>query len=155
MARPPCPRRVAAPPVCDYFKPRGVPMTRLEEVGLSIDELEALRLADLEGLYQDAAAERMGISRATFGRIVEAARRKVAEAIVHGKALRVGGGPVTWAGRRRFRCEVCDNAWSLPPGGGRPEGCPACGSEAFRRIDPGPHRGDRSRAGRRRNGERR
>jgi predicted DNA-binding protein (UPF0251 family) len=78
-------------------------MTVLEEVALSVDELEALRLADLEGLYHDGAAERMRVSRATFGRIVEAARRKVAEALVHGKALKIGGGVVAWAGTRRFK----------------------------------------------------
>jgi len=73
----------------DYFKPRGTPLTDLDEVTLRMDELEALRLADVEGLYQEAAARRMNISRATFGRIVEAAHRKVAAALVHGKALRI------------------------------------------------------------------
>jgi uncharacterized protein len=138
MARPPCPRRVARPPLCDYFKPRGVPMTALEEVALSVDEFEALRLADFEGLYQDGAAERMGISRATFGRIVETARHKVAEALVKGKALKIGGGAVAWAGMRHFKCEACRHEWALGLGGGRPEACPACGSDAFHRTDRGP-----------------
>ena len=57
-----------------------------------MDELEALRLADLESLYQEQAAGRMKVSRQTFGRIVESARRKVAEALVEGKALRIDGG---------------------------------------------------------------
>lgn len=122
-------------------------MSRLEEVALSVDELEALRLADLEGLYQDAAAARMGVSRPTFARIVEASRGKVAEALVHGRALRIAGGPVAFVGQRLFRCEVCRHEWSLPFGTGRPEGCPSCGSEAFRRIDSGP--GVRGRSGRR------
>jgi predicted DNA-binding protein (UPF0251 family) len=138
MARPPCPRRVAAPPRCSYFKPAGVPLSRLEEVVLSVDELEALRLADLEGLYQDDAAARMEVSRPTFARIVDAARRKVARALVGGCALRVGGGPVAFAGERQFRCEGCGHSWSLPFGTGRPEGCPACRSAAFRRTDAGP-----------------
>jgi predicted DNA-binding protein (UPF0251 family) len=116
-------------------------MTRLEEVALSVDELEALRLADLEGLYQDDAAARMGVSRPTFARVVEAARRKVAAALVRGQALRIGGGPVAFVGERRFRCEACPHEWSLPFGTGRPEGCPACGSDAFRRIDAGPRGG--------------
>jgi predicted DNA-binding protein (UPF0251 family) len=125
MPRPPCPRRVAAPPRCSYFKPAGVPVARLEEVALSVDELEALRLADLEGRYQDEAAARMGVSRPTFARIVEASRRKVAEALVHGRALRIGGGPVAFVGERRFRCEACRQRWSLPFGTGRPRGGPA------------------------------
>jgi len=71
------------------FKPRGIPLSGLDEVNLEIDELEALRLADYEGLYQQEAAARMNVSRATFGRIVEAAHRKVADAILHGKALKI------------------------------------------------------------------
>ena len=143
MARPRHPRRVAAPPPVGYFKPAGVPLRQLEEVALSVDEFEALRLADLEGLYQDESARRMGISRATFARIVEASRRKVAEALVHGRALRIGGGPVAFAGERSFRCAGCRNEWTAPFGTGRPPGCPACGSDDFRRTDPGP-RGPRS-----------
>ena len=141
MPRPRCPRRVAAPPRCSYFKPAGVPISRLEDVALSVDELEALRLADLEGLYQDAAAARMGVSRPTFARIVEASRRKVAEALVHGRALRIGGGPVAFVGERQFHCEPCGREWSLPFGTGRPEGCPSCGADSFRRTDAGPRGG--------------
>ena len=61
---------------------------------MTLDEFEAIRLADGEGLYQQDAAARMDVSRATFGRILEAARRKVAEALVHGHFLRIDGGPV-------------------------------------------------------------
>jgi predicted DNA-binding protein (UPF0251 family) len=110
----------------------------LEEVALSVDELEAFRLADLEGLYQEQAATRMGVSRATFARIVEAARRKIAEALVHGRALRIAGGPVAFVGERRFRCGACGDEWSMPFGTGRPEACPSCASRSIRRIDPGP-----------------
>jgi predicted DNA-binding protein (UPF0251 family) len=152
MPRPPCTRRVAAPPRCSYFKPAGVPLSHLEEVNLSVDELEALRLADLEGLYQDDAASRMGISRPTFARIVEASRRKVAEALVRGCALRIAGGPVAFRGHRRFRCEECRHEWSLPFGSGRPQGCPACRSDAFRRLDAGPAGSDRRSRGRPRRG---
>jgi len=84
---------------CDYFKPRGTPRTELVEVCLRIDELEALRLADVEGLYQEEAARQMNISRATFGRIVEAAHRKVADAILHGKALRIESEEAATGGR--------------------------------------------------------
>jgi predicted DNA-binding protein (UPF0251 family) len=113
-------------------------MTELQEVVLNVDELEAIRLADLEGLYQDGAAGRMGVSRATFGRIVDSARRKVAEALVHGKALAINGGVVAWAGMRHFRCESCRHGWALAAGEGRPEACPKCGSIAFHRTDRGP-----------------
>lgn len=76
------------------FKPAGVPARNLEHVTLRFDQAEAIRLADLEGLYQEAAALRMGVSRQTFGRIVESARRVVADAIINGKYLRIDGGEV-------------------------------------------------------------
>lgn len=74
--------------------PAGSPARELEEVLLGFDEAEALRLADLGGLYQEAAARSMGVSRQTFGRIVETARHKVADAVLNGKALRIEGGEI-------------------------------------------------------------
>ncbi len=64
-------------------------MTQLEEVRLELDEMEALRLADLKSLYQADAAQQMGVSRQTFANIVSRARHKVAEALIHGKALEI------------------------------------------------------------------
>ena len=94
MARPQCCRVVTGEPGAAVFKPAGRRGCDPEFVGMTLDEFEALRLADLEGLYQEEAATRRGVSRATFGRIVESAHRKVAEALVHAKALRIQGGPV-------------------------------------------------------------
>lgn len=96
MPRPLCIRRVGHRTEVTYFKPAGVPLCRLDENVVTLDELESLRLADLEGLglYQEQAAETMKISRPTFARIVESARRKVADALIHGKALRLEGGAV-------------------------------------------------------------
>ena len=76
-------------PGATYFKPRGIPLVNLDEVVLHLDELEALRLADHEGLYHEEAAVRMNVSRATFGRILDGARRKVAGAIINGNALKI------------------------------------------------------------------
>ena len=92
MPRPPCCKRVEELPGVRYFKPRGVPLMGLEEVSLAFEELEALRLAHQEGLYQQEAAARMGVSRATFGRVLESAHRKVTSALVGGLALRIEGG---------------------------------------------------------------
>jgi predicted DNA-binding protein (UPF0251 family) len=75
----------------------------LDEVVMTLDELEAIRLADLDRLYQEHASEQMNVSRTTFSRIIDAARRKIADALVHGKALRIEGGPVQVAGRRCCR----------------------------------------------------
>lgn len=92
MVRPKRCRLVSEVPGAVYFKPRGISMIDLEEVGLELDEFEAIRLADLDGLYHEEAAKKMKVSRATFGRILAAAHRKVAEALVQGKALRIEGG---------------------------------------------------------------
>jgi predicted DNA-binding protein (UPF0251 family)/predicted Fe-Mo cluster-binding NifX family protein len=94
MPRPINERRLGAPIPSRVMKPAGIPARDLEEVRLGFDEAEALRLADLAGLYQEAAARSMGVSRQTFGRIVETARRKVADAILNGKALRIDGGEI-------------------------------------------------------------
>ncbi len=79
----------------NYFKPRGIPASQLEEVVLSLDEFEAIRLADFEGLYQEDGARKMNISRQTFGRIIDSAHRKIADVLVNGKALKIEGGEVS------------------------------------------------------------
>lgn len=78
-------------------------MVELDEVVMTLDEFEALRLADLDGRYQEDAARQMDVSRPTFSRIVESAHRKMADALVHGKALRIEGGPVHMGQRRCCR----------------------------------------------------
>ena len=94
MARPLQPRKIAFVPQVNVFKPVGTPRAALKETILSLDELEALRLADLNGLYQEAAAEKMAISRSAFARTLTTARNKIADALIHGKSLRLEGGPV-------------------------------------------------------------
>jgi predicted DNA-binding protein (UPF0251 family) len=80
-------------------------MTELDESVLALDELEALRLVDFEALSQEQAGEKMGVSRGTIGRLLEKGRRIVVDALLHGKALRIEGGPVTaTASKRRGRC---------------------------------------------------
>jgi predicted DNA-binding protein (UPF0251 family) len=138
MPRPRCLRRIACRLSSSLFKPAGVPAARLQQTVMTLDELEALRLADLLGFYHEAAALQMKVSRQTFGRIIESAHRKVADALIHGKALQLKGGDIEMAGMRTFRCSDCRNAWQLPFGTGRPGTCPACGSENIRRTDAGP-----------------
>ena len=134
MARPVECRQVGALPRCSRFKPQGIPARELEELRLAVDELEALRLADMLGLYHGEAAEHMGVSRATFGRILESARRKTAEALVSGKMLRIEGGNVTMNKMRVFKCADCGHNWQMPCGTGCPEGCPSCKGVNFKRI---------------------
>jgi predicted DNA-binding protein (UPF0251 family) len=128
MARPRNCRRVGSVPQSNYFKPRGIPLSLLDEVILTVDEFEAIRLADLESLYQEQAAKRMNVSRPTFGRIVESAHKKVADALVKGKALKIEGGEFEMVSMRKFRCYDCQHSWELPYGTGRPENCPSCKS---------------------------
>ncbi len=94
MSRPKCCRKIGCVPDVNYYKPRGIPASCLEEIQLDLDEFEAIRLADFEGMYQEDAARRMDISRQTFGRIIDSAHKKIADALLHGKALRIEGGDV-------------------------------------------------------------
>ncbi|HHE73969.1 MAG TPA: DUF134 domain-containing protein [Desulfobacteraceae bacterium] len=92
MVRPKKDRLVGFNPKINYFKPRGIPVLDLEEVCLTIDERESIRLADLEDMSHESAGSQMGVSRATFGRIVQCARKTIADAIINVKAVRVEGG---------------------------------------------------------------
>ena len=89
MVRPIKPRKVVFDPNVTYFKPRAVPLSMLEEVDLSLDELETLRLCDLKNLEQTEAARKMKISQSTLQRILTSARKKVAEALTEGKAIKI------------------------------------------------------------------
>lgn len=132
MPRPCKCRRICANPSSGYFKPRGIPMSEIEDVNLTLDEFEAIRLADLEGMYQEDAAKMMKISRQTFGNIIESARRKVADAIINGKALKIEGGVIEMRARS-FMCSDCEHEWTVPYGKGRPGECPKCKSQNIHR----------------------
>lgn len=131
MARPKCCRRVRQEPACRLFQPSGGPIPVLEEVVLSMDEFEAIRLADLEGLYHEQAAGNMNVSRQTFGRIIGTARRKVAKALSEGHILRIEGGDVEMRDERAFTCDQCRQVWSQPERSGRPRQCPRCSSTSM------------------------
>lgn len=128
MARPVKPKLVRESPKVDYFKPRGIPMSELEETVITVEEVEALRLVDLERLYQEDAAREMGVSRQTLQRLLTEARAKVAGALMEGKALRIeGGNYILREGSGRYRCGRCGD--EIPPGPGRRRHgwkCPSC-----------------------------
>lgn len=133
MPRPPKERTVAQlPPVTEY-KPAGVRMCDLEVMILTVEEMEAVRLADVEGLEQADAAASMEVSAPTFNRILGGAHRKIGTALWRGQALRVEGGTFRLAPHRqgqcrRFRCRGCGHEWEAPCGNGRGRDmcCPAC-----------------------------
>ena len=144
MPRPVNCRQVDRLPASTYFKPRGVPKSSLTVQVLTLDELEALRLADMEGLYHSAAAQNMGVSRQTFGRIIDNAHRKVAQALVQGQALEIKGGEVKMTARK-FTCYDCQHKWEVSYGTGKPQECPSCKSTNVHRApeDRGPGRKNR------------
>jgi len=99
VPRPRKPRFVSGYPTLTAFIPEGVAVSG--EVFLSVEELEAVRLSDFEGLDQEAAANLMQVSRQTYGRILAHARSVISEAMVTGKILRVAGGDYEFRGMRR------------------------------------------------------
>ncbi len=138
MSRPPKCRRVEFMPDVTYFKPAGIPLRDLDEVRMSVEEAEALRLKDLEGLEQEQGAEKMNISRPTFQRVLASARQKVADALLNGKAISITGGnfEMTW---RRFRCQG-GHEWELEkPVSVLPELCPTCSKTGVQPVMRGAH----------------
>ena len=152
MPRPFKCRQVGCKPDISYFKPRGISVPKLEEVILTMDEFESIRLADFVGMYQDNAAKKMNISRQTFGNIVKSARKKIAEALVNGKAIKIEGGTYQMEGMRKFKCCECEQRWEVAYGLGRPPECPKCQSNNIHRDreDCGHARDGRLGQGRRR-----
>ena len=89
MVRPRLCRRIRFNPNVTYFKPQGVPMRFLEVVELTVEELESLRLKNIKGLDQEAAAKKMNTSQSTFQRILSSAYKKISEALIKGKAIKI------------------------------------------------------------------
>jgi predicted DNA-binding protein (UPF0251 family) len=112
-------------------------MRLLEEVRLTVEELEAIRLRDLEDLEQEEAGARMNVSRPTFQRILESARRKLADALFNGKAVRVEGGHFEMASRR-FRCRS-GHEWEISfeaLANALPQTCPTCETREITPLAP-------------------
>lgn len=134
-------RSVEGLPKVTCFLPEGVPPSKQQNVVLSVDEVEAMRLADLLGMYQEEAASKMKISRQTFGRIVQSARKKVADALVEGKTICIEGGNIEQVcrGNQVEGENVCVCLWcgfEKPHVDGVPcrtETCPACHKPLIRK----------------------
>ena len=89
MVRPRLCRRIGFNPNVTYFKPQGVPMRYLEVIELTTEEAEALRLRNIKDLEQEDAAKRMNTSQSTFQRILSSAYKKITEALIEGKAIKI------------------------------------------------------------------
>ncbi|MCF7941867.1 MAG: DUF134 domain-containing protein [Spirochaetia bacterium] len=126
MPRPKKERIVSTPPLYASFKPTGVKRTLLEQVSLSLDEYEAIRLADHLHMDQKDAAQEMGISRPTFSRLIEQAHEKVASFLIEGKEMTIEGGRVHFKGNI-VQCADCGCMHRIPVASSL-EVCPSCGS---------------------------
>lgn len=148
MPRPRLCRRVWFEPTVTYFKPAGIRMIDLEESIVTVDEFETVRLKDLKGMEEGEAAKKMKISQPTFNRLLNSARKKIADAIVNGKAIKIEGGNyvmMQFRRRRRMRrrglgpggrCTCIKCGYSVPHKRGVPcysLKCPKCGSPMGRK----------------------
>jgi predicted DNA-binding protein (UPF0251 family) len=130
-------RKVSFIPSVTYFKPAGTPLAELDEVKLLVEEIEAIRLKDIEGLEQEECAQEMNISRTTFSRILDSARHKIASALLDGKAIRIEGGNFEMA-VRHFRC-IDGHEWEVPFEtmiSAPPETCPECETPSIMPLLP-------------------
>jgi len=150
MTRPRKCRRIAFMPGSTYFKPAGIPIRLIEEVQLTLEETEAIRLKDIEGLDQAGCAERMNVSRPTVQRIIESARKKISDALLNGKSIRIEGGNVEMLPQQY----VCENGhqWDVPleQAAAEPfQACPVCNNTVIRVMPendlPWRHSGGRRR----------
>ena len=151
--RPPRCRRVGFVPQVTYFKPAGIPLRILQEISLSIEEVEATRLKDAENLEQEQCAVKMNISRQTFQRVLGSARQKIADALLNGKAIRIEGGNFEIAAHR-FSC-IEGHEWELPSdaiGKEIPDVCPTCNTSSISAVYPEDKGRGRKGTGRNRRG---
>lgn len=133
MVRPKRKRWVGSPPRYNNFKPAGVKQRELGKVILSLDELESIRLADLQGMEHVEAADTMEISRPTFTKLLKVAHEKVAEALIEGKMLIFEGGPVHFR-RNVLHCTECGSYFKCDFQETDNLKCPNCGSDAVNSL---------------------
>lgn len=129
MARPINNRLVHEPPLFGEFKPVGIPGKSLEQILLSLDEYEAVRLADFNGFSHEEAAEEMEISRSTFTRLIEKARKKIADFLVKGKILTIVGGNIHFR-YNILQCSECGHMFKTKIGIIMNQ-CPECQSTSL------------------------
>jgi Predicted DNA-binding proteins len=118
----------------------GIPAKTLQGVRLSVEEVEAIRLKDLEGLGQEECAEKMRISRPTFHRILEVGRRKLADGLINGKAIQIEGGNFGLP-QSHFKCNNDGHEWDVPfetLANKAPLACPVCFSANIQSMPPPP-----------------
>ena len=144
MPRPPKKRNIENIPAIKYFKPHEVCEKELKEINLTLEEIEAIRLKDLEELDQQNCADKMKVSRTTFQRILKSGRKKIAEALIKGKAIKFQGGNYRLK-EGKYRCQSCNHEinFNCSPKRHRKrhgkkedkEKCPKCGAKSFKFLE--------------------
>jgi uncharacterized protein len=127
-------RNLKGPPCCNSFKPKGIPARFLKSVTMTLDEYESIRLADYKNLEHEEASSKLGISRSVFTRLVDAARKKVAQALVEGCELIIEGGEYHFE-KKYFRCLKCYHLFEVNINDADPVKCPKCFSENIDNIN--------------------
>jgi Predicted DNA-binding proteins len=143
MVRPHKERRIQQLPPITHYKPVAIPLRDLDEIVLTYEEMESVRLVDCEQFDMGEAAESMAVSRPTLHRIVSRARQKIATALWQGKALRIEGGTFRLEHAnedrmRHFLCDECGHKWTVPYGTGKrghDMRCPNCQAHKVRRDE--------------------
>ena len=133
MPRPKCQRKIGCPPAMEGFKPFGIPRSELEKVTLLFEEYEAFRLTDYDGMTQEQAASKMQVSRPTFTRIYEQARKTIAKAFVEGKAIVIAGGDAQFE-KQWYRCSKCHKLVQGLENHTRCHGCTKYGDDELKKI---------------------
>ncbi|HAO20594.1 MAG TPA: hypothetical protein DCQ37_09055 [Desulfobacteraceae bacterium] len=135
MVRPKKNRIVSLNPDIGYFTPGDVPAADVDVIKLSVEEREALRLSDILDMSYEEAGKKMGVSRATFGRIIQRARKIIADALINRKAIHIKGGNYTVVNEKpTFICDKCSQRWEETRKKLGTERCPACKHEYFQRV---------------------
>ena len=127
MSRPEKNRKVYEPPLITGFKPMGIQSHHVQHTILTLDEYEAFRLSDFNGLSHAEAAEEMEISRSTFTRLIEKARKKIADLIICGKVLNIEGGNIHFR-TNIFKCQDCEQMFNIRINM-KLDKCPSCHSK--------------------------
>ena len=135
MPRPRKCRWVEREPGVTFFKPQGIPLRVLEHAIITVDELEALRLADYLGMSHEEAGKQLKVSRPTVTRMLARAHRTIADALVHGKAIRIEGGEYILEGLECF-CPKCGARWSSPTEVEAKNVCGKCGDSEEKDSTP-------------------
>jgi predicted DNA-binding protein (UPF0251 family) len=136
-------------PIASIFKPLNVFIQIDEGISVSLDELEAIKLVDFMGMYQEEAAGHMQVSRQTLGNTLRSARTKIADALINAKTLKIDGGSWRLSESHRFACDECNHRWNEPVTTERPARCPHCGCSCIHRHDTchrraSCHKGDKT-----------